>query len=157
MNDSRPTWDDVWMSMAEVIGSRSKCVRAQVGCVIVASDQTVVSVSYNGPPSGFDANGSCKNWCERARSGDNGPDYSSCPSVHAEINAIARADHSRIKQATLYCNHALCMICAKAVASSGVVRIVHKVSTADQHRNPYAVEDFLARCQIKVDRIIIPS
>lgn len=141
------------MSFADSIGRRSKCSRAQVGCVIVSSGQSVLSASYNGPPPEYPADGSCALWCPRARGeGGLGSTYDNCPSVHAEINAIARADHSKISGATVYINRASCIGCAKALAAAGVKVVVHRVGEDDMHRNPDATEDFLRLCGIEVQR-----
>lgn len=141
------------MTISETIAPRSKCSRAQVGCVIVSSDQTVLSTSYNGPPPNYPAEGSCDLWCPRARGeGGLGSTYDNCPSAHAEINAIARADHSRIKGATAYVNRASCIGCAKALAGAGIVRLVHVVEAIDAHRNPEATEEFLRKCGVIVER-----
>lgn len=150
---TRPSWDEVWMRMAQIMGERSKCSRAQVGCVIVSADQSVLSASYNGPPPNYPAEGSCSNWCPRAQGkGDLGSTYDNCPSAHAETNGIARADHSRIIGATAYVNRASCIGCAKALAAAGVVRLVHIVGDNDMHRNPEATEDFLRQCGVQVVR-----
>lgn len=145
----RPSWDDVWFQTAEVIATRSLCSRAQVGCIIVASDQTVVSCSYNGPPPAYSVTGSCVNWCERVISNDSSSNYDLCPSSHAEINGIARSDYSRLVGATLYCNQSVCMNCAKAIAAAGIIRVVHRTE-GFEYRNPHKVEKFLEACGVTV-------
>lgn len=151
--DTRPSWDEIWMSFSDSISRRSKCTRAQVGSVLVSEDQTVLSASYNGPPPGFQADGPCTAWCPRACGvGGTGASYDNCPSVHAEVNAIARADHSRIKGATVYTNRSTCIGCAKALAAAGVVRVVHRVTEDDMHRDPDGVEEFLRQCGVVVER-----
>jgi len=146
------------MSVADTMSRRSKCVRAQVGCVIVSDTQTVLSATYNGPPPGFDANGPCNLWCPRSRGeGGLGSDYDNCPSSHAEINGIARADHSRTYGATAYVSRASCIGCAKAIAAAGISRLVHRVEEIDSHRNPDATEEFLRQCGVDVVRWIDAS
>ena len=155
LESERPTWDEIWHQMAEIISTRSKCDRAKIGCVIVAKDQTVISASYNGPPPGYSVEGTCTNWCDRAKGRDSlDSNYDACPSSHAEINGIARADFSRILGATLYCNQAVCMNCAKAIAASGVSKVVHYVDEKSLHRNPNEVEQFLERCGVEVERYV---
>jgi len=152
-SDERPSWDAIWMSFADSIARRSKCSRAQVGSVLVSGDQSVLSASYNGPPPNYPAEGSCVSWCPRARGeGGTGSSYDNCPSVHAEVNAIARADHSRISGATVYTNRSTCYGCAKTLAAAGVVRVVHRVTNDDLHRDPDAVEEFLRTCGVVVER-----
>ena len=46
-------WDDKFMDLAKLVSTWSKDRSTQVGAVIVNSDNRVVSLGYNGPPSGF--------------------------------------------------------------------------------------------------------
>lgn len=149
----RPSWDDVWSEMALSIGARSKCCRAQVGCVIVSADQEVIGAGYNGPPSEYPAEGSCSNWCPRGRGeGGVGNVYDNCPSSHAEANCIVRCDYSRLEGSTAYVSRSSCITCAKLLASAGVSRVIHRVSEDDLHRDPEAVEEFLRSCGVAVER-----
>jgi dCMP deaminase len=149
--EDRPTWDETWLEQACVMAKRSRCSRAQVGAVIVAPDQTVISTSYNGPPKHLPAEGMCTNWCPRAR-GDSelSPTYDDCPSVHAEANAIARADYSRMQGATIYVSTSCCKGCAKILANSGIARVVFKNEDGRDYRNPQATIEFLRECGIEV-------
>ena len=47
-------WDERFMALAEHIGSWSKDRGRQVGCVIVAPDNTIRAIGYNGFPRGLD-------------------------------------------------------------------------------------------------------
>lgn len=150
---SRPEWDEIWMQFADTIALRSKCSRAQVGCVIVDKDQNVLSASYNGPPSNYAAEGSCIDWCPRGRGeGGVGASYDNCPTVHAELNGISRLDKSRMNDSTLYVTHSMCFSCCKVVAASGISRVIHNVRTTDTHRDPDKTEEFLRACKIEVLR-----
>jgi dCMP deaminase len=149
----RPTWDQVWLKVALQIGPRSRCSRAQVGAVIVTHDNRVAALSYNGPPRGLEVSGSCDHWCPRAM-GDApiGADYSACDAIHAEANAITRADFTDIQNGTIYVTHSTCINCAQLVGNSGISRLVHRVTDADAHRNPEKVESYLRKIGIEVSR-----
>lgn len=150
----RPSWDETWLGCAHLLGARSRCTRAKVGAVIVAEDQTVVSASYNGPPAGFPGEGDCSNWCPRAMgAGELSPTYDDCPAAHAEANGIARADFSRMKNATIYVSSMCCKGCAKLVANSGITRVVVPAEDGRDYRNPQATIEFLQNCGIQVDII----
>lgn len=43
----RPSWDEYWMQVAQVISTRSTCIRRQIGCVITL-DNLIISSGYNG-------------------------------------------------------------------------------------------------------------
>lgn len=149
----RISWDEVWMNMADTMAQRSKCCRATVGCVLVSESQNVLAASYNGPPANYKAEGSCELWCPRGRGeGIMDATYSNCPTVHAEVNAVARADHSKINGATAYSTRSTCINCAKSLAAAGITRLVHRVEDIDMHRNPTEVEQFLSDCGIVVQR-----
>lgn len=154
MTGDRPNWDEVWMDVAESMASRSKCVRAQVGCVLVSPDQRVVSSGYNGPPAGYPAEGPCSGWCPRAmKTEDFSPTYDDCCSCHSEVNALIRADSKSLVGGTAYVTSALCKQCAKAVANSGLSRVVHKVDIVlHSYRGIQETEEFLALCGIEVLR-----
>jgi dCMP deaminase len=142
------------MLMADTISHRSLCSRAQVGAVIVSSDNRVVSASYNGPPPNFThLNRPCTEWCPRAKPGLHlDPLYDDCPATHAEMSAIARADWSNCAGATIYVTGAMCMSCAKVIPQTGITRVVQRVREVEAHRNPESVESFLFQCGIAVER-----
>lgn len=151
----RPSWDKTWLECAHVMARRSRCSRAQVGAVVVAEDQTVISMSYNGPPRDFPTTpGDCSEWCPRSMGTDDpSPTYDDCPAVHAEANAIARADFSRMKGSTIYVSTSCCKGCAKLLANSGVKRVVFQHEDGREYRNPQATIDFLRECGIEVDEV----
>lgn len=154
--DSRPSWDEVWMSVADGIARRSRCSRAQVGVALVSADQRLLSAAYNGPPRGLDVEGSCVNWCPRAQrtSGTPDPFYDDCHSAHGESNAIARADFTQMDGSSIYVTTSMCKGCAKIVANSGVSRVVFRYvdDGSDDYRSPSITEDFLKACGLEVVR-----
>lgn len=123
--------------------------------MIVTHDNRVASFSYNGPPSGMRVEGSCLNWCPRAQAETSSADYSSCPAVHAEANAIIRADYNDIADGTIYVTSAMCINCAKIIANSGLTRVVHVVSAADAPRHPDQVEKFLQDSGLTTVRVAL--
>jgi dCMP deaminase len=152
---TRPSWDEVWMHTANAVAKRSLCTRAQVGAVIVTVDNVVVAASYNGPPPKFlHYDRPCTEWCERAQGvKDLSPAYLDCPSTHAEMSAIARADRSECQGATLYVTDAVCYPCAKVIPQTGITRVVHSVRENAIHRQPEKVELFLELMGIQIIRV----
>lgn len=153
VEDVRPSWDRTWMAIADDFSRRSRCSRFQVGVVLVAPDQVLLSSGYNGPPAAFPADGPCNQWCPRAQRTDGivDPKYDDCHAVHAEANALVRADYARMAGSTLYASTSVCKGCAKSVANSGVVRVVHRVG-GDRYRSPELTEAFLRECGLEVVR-----
>jgi dCMP deaminase len=147
---TRPTWDETWLNVADIVGKRSRCSRAQVGAVIVGRDQRIVATGYNGPPSGMMLQSMCENWCPRAKHEPQGSDYSDCVSIHAELNALMYVDRSRCEGGTLYVNSAMCWGCAKAVSNSGIYRVVMVVHTGEEYRQPDLSADLLRSSRLEV-------
>jgi len=150
-SDDRPSWDATWLAVAQIIAYRSRCDRAQVGAVIVTGDNRVAAISYNGPPRGQRLTGTCIAWCPRSR-GDVTASYDACATVHAEANALLRADFTDIRGGTIYVSSACCRGCAKLIANSGITRVVHVVGPNDAHRDPTTVETYLRTCGLTVTR-----
>lgn len=148
-DDTRPSWDEVWLATAQTIARRSRCSRAGIGAVIVTKDQRICATGYNGPAASWPHGGTCSNWCPRAQgltALDN--TYDECPSIHAEANALLYVDRSSIEGGTLYVTGVPCMQCAKLISNSGVKRIVCTASEADAHRKPELVFKYLERTNI---------
>jgi len=160
---NRPTWAQTWMAMADAMALRSKCVGAQVGAVIVTRDNRLAAASYNGPAAGFRVQqydgpqepiGDCSHWCPRMKTGDKSPIYGlNCPSIHAEANALLRADFTDISGGTLYSTRGICADCAKLISNSGLTHVVHRVTESDLHRDPAAVENYLELCGLTIKRV----
>jgi dCMP deaminase len=151
LNLDRPSWDKVWMDVADTIARRSRCSRAQIGAVVVSANQRVASTGYNGPAATLDVEGDCIEWCPRAQGLvplDNM--YDTCPSIHAEANALLYVDRSRIEGGTIYITDVACLQCAKLVSNSGVARVVMRVGSKAAHRKPEATIEYLKKCNVDV-------
>lgn len=149
----RPSWDETWLSVARSVARRSGCIRDRVGAVIVDHTNRIVATGYNGAPAGYmDGDTACTLGCERAKGmGDLAPDYSDCPSIHAEANALLFCDRREREGGTMYVTSAPCIGCAKLMANSGIARVViAKLVTSVAHRDPMRSIDFMIQCQIDV-------
>lgn len=140
------------MECATIIARRSKCYLTQVGAIIVTSDNRAMPPAYNGPAAGIPYQGDCRNWCPRSTAETRDADYSSCESIHAEANALLRADWTQIQGATIYVSAAVCISCARLIANSGISTVVHRVTEDDMHRDPDRTETFLRAAGLEVRR-----
>jgi len=128
----RPSWDEYFIKMAELVAERSTCLRRQVGAVAVR-DNHILSTGYNGAPAGIEH-------CEklgcmrRLLEVPSGERHELCNGVHAEQNVIIQASLHGVSltDSTLYCTHSPCSICAKMLINAGVRRIVCKNYYADE-------------------------
>lgn len=159
--DKRLTWDEVWTAVAITVGDRSLCVRNQVGAVIVDATQRIVATGYNGPPRGFPHGDLlCSQWCPRARASqimERGlpglrlsSDYSDCPALHAEANALMVCDRRDREGSTIYVDSDVCYACAKLIANSGLSRVVVLGRDNVAHRSPERSYQFLRDCGVEV-------
>jgi dCMP deaminase len=155
----RQTWDETWISMARVIARRSSCVNRQVGAMIVDKHNRPISAGYNGAPAGFGSTSSmkairdtedCRSFCPRS-SGERSESYDNCVSVHAELNALMFSDRKDYFGGTIYVTSPCCFNCAKAVANSGVERVVCEISEKDGHIDNQRGIEFLRSCGIEVE------
>lgn len=154
---TRPTWDDTWLAVAIVVGKRSLCDRAKVGCVVVDGGRRMVASGYNGPPANFPhGDRGCLAWCPRARAAtlaDTVParDYADCPSLHAEANALLVGDRRDRDGGTLYTTAHVCIGCAKLISNSGVSRVVVRTGgVAATWRDPIRSYHLMISCGLAV-------
>jgi dCMP deaminase len=123
--DPRPSWDDYFMEIAEVVAKRSNCRRRHVGAVIMKENH-LLSAGYNGTPRGvrncFD--GGCPRCAGEAASGTH---LEECLCTHAEQNAICQAAYygTAIAGSTIYITISPCLTCAKLIINAGVKEVVY--------------------------------
>lgn len=113
------------MSIAEVVASRSVCLRHQIGAVIVNGDRQILSTGYNGPPRGM-IHCQERGGCIRQRDGvPSGVRQEYCFGLHAEQNAIVQAAREgiRLLGSTLYCTYKPCSLCARMIVNAGITEV----------------------------------
>lgn len=145
------TWDETWMEVARVIGLRSKCVRRQIGAVIVSPTNRIIATGYTGAPAGAPEHNDCTAVCARAWKTAVGTSYADCVSVHAEANALLFCDRRDREGGTLYVTSAICWDCAKMIANSGLTTVHMIVAQEDAHRNPSRSIEFMRQCGMTVE------
>ncbi len=121
----RPSWDDYFMSIARVVGSRSNCVKRMVGSVIV-KDRRIISTGYNGTPRGVR---NCnEGGCPRCAGGaESGQALHECLCSHGEENAITQSAYHgvNVRDATIYTTLCPCLMCTKMIINSGIREVVY--------------------------------
>jgi dCMP deaminase len=137
---NRPSWDEYFINVMEMIGARGTCDRGKSGCVI-ARNKRIISTGYVGAPAG------CKHCDELGHEmhtvkKEDGTESRHCiRTSHAEENAIVQAARSGVSTegATLYCKMAPCYTCAKMIINAGIVRVV---ALKDYHASKRSKEIF---------------
>ena len=117
-------WLKYFCNVAEQTAELSTAERLKVGAVIV-KDNRILSVGYNGTPSGWD------NTCEYIEDGEL---RTKAEVLHAEANALMKLCKSTesSENATLFITHTPCIECAKLIHQSGV-------------KNVYCINEYKAR------------
>ena len=100
MKSKRMTKREYYLGIALAVSKRSTCLKRHYGCIIVKNDE-IIATGYNGAPRG-DKNCSDSGMCGRLNKPHNSGDYSDCPAVHAEQNAMLSASRKDMIGATLY-------------------------------------------------------
>ena len=162
---------NAYMKTAEIFAECSTARRLHVGAVIVKDDR-IISIGYNGMPSGWDNNCEDKEYMSRDAGGWLDPNeiYEQWPMreqqlpkednrwlryrlktkpevLHAETNAIAKLAKSNESgiDATMFITHAPCLECAKLIYQSGISSVLYRNSYRDT-----AGIDFLEACKLKI-------
>lgn len=124
-NSKRPGWDEYFMSIAQVVASRSNCVKRKVAAIIV-KDRRIISTGYNGTPRGTrNCNeGGCPRCNALAQSGTS---LEECYCSHGEENAITQAAYhgTSLKGASLYTTFSPCLLCTKMIINAGITEVVY--------------------------------
>ncbi|MBW3019108.1 AAA family ATPase [Candidatus Woesearchaeota archaeon] len=135
LQPSRPSWDDYFMGVAEIIKLRCTCMSAKKGAVIVR-DKRIISTGYNGSPKGIKhcTDGGCKR-CTLRHLGKmkSGVYAEPCICAHSEENAIVQAAVNGIstKGAVIYTTFTPCVNCAKMIINAEIKEVIAKVLYPD--------------------------
>ena len=145
---NKPSFDEIYMDLAQKLAKRSHCVKAQVGAVLT-KDTRIVSLGYNGPPAG--THNCDEEWPEHGCARDS---KGSCSlALHAEQNAILYATKNNVsmQDATLYVTLSPCIACARVIFTTGLKKVFFKDSYAKFKGLPNDEGvDFLRRFGVEV-------
>jgi dCMP deaminase len=145
---------EAFMDCAERFAQLSTATRAKVGAIIV-KDNRIISIGYNGMPSGW------TNECETyIGSFPDRPGVPTDPSLyktkaevlHAETNAIAKVAQSSesCKDATLFCTHTPCLNCAKLIYQSGITAVYYRT---EYNSALGSGKEFLEKSGVKIQNV----
>jgi dCMP deaminase len=130
---SKPSFDVIYMELAQKLAQRSHCVKMHVGAVLT-KDTRIVSLGYNGPPAGTH---NCDvEWPEHGCPRDS---KGSCSlALHAEQNAILYASKNNVsvEGSTLYITLSPCIACARIIFTTGIRKVIYLNSYAEYKKIP---------------------
>ena len=146
MAKDRLTWDQYFMKLAVNVSARGTCDRAYVGCVIVNSDNRIVTTGYNGSIKG---NPHCDDIGHTMRDGH------CIATIHAEMNALiySAKEGIPVKGCSAYVTHFPCLNCTKSLIQAGIANIYYR----EAYRvDEYALE-LLDRNEIECVQVDLPD
>ena len=115
------SWDEYFMGVAMLTGMRSKDPNTQVGACIVSADHKILSMGYNGLPTG------CSDdefpWGREGAPLENKYLFT----THSELNAIFKIIEVEVWKARRFMFSFIpCNECAKAIIQAGIKTIIYK-------------------------------
>ena len=151
MSDKRQdyiSWDEYFMGVAMLTGMRSKDPNTQVGACIVSADHKILSMGYNGLPTG------CSDdefpW---GREGD--PlENKYLFTTHSELNAILNYRGGSLEGSTIYVSLFPCNECAKAIIQAGIKRIVYDSDKYDGTPSVIASKRMLTTAGVTLQKYV---
>lgn len=137
-SNQRPSWNEYFMGITDLVASRATCTRRKVGAVLVKEKRLLCS-GYNGAPAKVPH---CRETgCLREQLNvPSGEKHELCRGVHAEQNAIIQAAFHGISVngSVLYCTNQPCSICAKMIINAGIKKVYYR----DGYDDPLSLEMF---------------
>ena len=154
-----PGFDAIYMDLAKTLALKSHCVKMQVGAVLT-KDTRIISLGYNGPPSG--THNCDTEWPDEGCPRDSKGGCSLA--IHAEQNAVLYAAKNKVsvEGATLYVTLSPCLACAKVVFTAGIKKGIFLKSYA-RYKGIQSDEgvDFLRKFNVEVQQYrpeaVLPS
>ena len=129
--------DEYYLQIADAVSIKSKCLKKHYGAIIVKNNE-LISTGFNGPARG---EAHCTK-CTKVGSDKDVVEYSSCPAIHAEQNAIISASRQEMLGSTLYLSGRdvsgsineiglpiaarPCEICLRLIKNAGIDRVINK-------------------------------
>ena len=115
------SWDEYFMGIALLSAMRSTDSNSQVGACIVSEDNKILSMGYNGFPSG------CSDdefpW---GREDEDPYNEKYFYVTHSELNAILNYRGGSLEGSKLYVTLFPCNECAKAIIQAGIKTIIYE-------------------------------
>ncbi len=144
----RPSWDEYFLEVAELVSKRSTCIRRKVGAVLV-KDKRILATGYNGAPSGLKH--CVEVGCLRKKLQiPSGQRHELCRGLHAEQNVLLQAalHGTGTRSSILYITNLPCVICAKMLINAGVAEVVITEGYPDK-----MTLGFLKEAKIKIRKV----
>ena len=150
--DNVISWDEFFMRVAVAASLRSKDPNTQVGACIAGPDNRILSVGYNGTPSGL--NDDDFPWDTTEDPLTDKHNYV----IHAEANAILnyRGSLKELSGARAYVTLFPCKECAKTLAQAGIGEVVYLDDKYGETIDGKVAKSVLDRCGVSYRQMRLP-
>jgi dCMP deaminase len=150
---ARKSKDVYFAEIADLVSTRSTCLRNNVGALIV-KDSQILSTGYNGAPKGLphcDELGGCLREKLDVKSGER---HELCRGLHAEQNAIIQAAYHgvSVKDAKMYCTTRPCSICTKMIINAGITEVIFIEDYEDELAKELVGQSDLSFRKVEISR-----
>ena len=147
------SWDEFFMRVAVAASLRSKDPNTQVGACIAGTDHRILSVGYNGTPSGIDDDEFP--WDTTDDPLTDKHNYV----IHAEANAILnyRGSLKELSGATVYVTLFPCQECAKILVQAGIGEVVYLDDKYHDTIGCAISRSVLDRCGVTYRQVEVPD
>jgi len=122
---ARPSWDEYFMKIVEIVGTRGTCDRFRGGCVIT-KNKRIITTGYAGSPVGLPHCDEVGHEMYTVTLEGDEQSRHCIRTAHAEQNAICEAARMGIALdgGTLYCKMTPCYTCAKMIINAGIKKVI---------------------------------
>lgn len=117
---SQKEWDLYFLQIAEAVAIKSRCVKRQVGTVIVDKNKRICATGFNDKPRHCDVDNI---ECKRLNIPSGQQENILCCN-HSEASALIFANFNDIQDGTIYITCAPCSLCSLLILQSGIKRLV---------------------------------
>lgn len=123
--NTRPTWDEYFVNMIDMVGVRGTCDRGRSGSILV-KDKRILATGYVGSPIGLPHCDEVGHDMHTVTREDGTVSRHCLRTAHAELNVIANAARFgvAVDGSTIYCKMVPCYTCAKTIINAGIKRVV---------------------------------
>ena len=147
------SWDEFFMRVAVAAAMRSKDPNTQVGACIAGMDHRILSVGYNGTPTGLDDEDFP--WETTDDPLTDKHNYV----IHAEANAVLnyRGSLRDMSGATVYVTLFPCNECAKFLVQVGIGEVVYLSDKYDGTEGNKVSKAILDKCGVSYRQMTLPG
>jgi dCMP deaminase len=143
-----PSWDEYFVEIAKVVGTRGTCDRGRNGAVLV-KNKRILTTGYAGAPAGLPHCDEVGHMMAETTDSNRNKSKHCVRTTHAEQNAITQAALHGVSTegATMYTKLVPCFACAKMIINAGTERVVAEKDYYDSN----LTKEFFKQAGVKLE------